>query len=143
MHSFPAREGDSHSGPLLEHICLPHSLSNRGNPCPCPCPTDILLPLLFILYLPAAVPFGFSQMLVPSTTLTTTSYQFMCLFHQSCDCILSTALESNFRPLSSCLQGSCAVTMPKVLQGCFLSVKQPCFMGCGPGLMIRNDHFPG
>lgn len=67
VHSLPAR-GDSHSGPLLEHICLPHSLSGTGTPCPCPCPTDILLPLLFTLYLPAAVPFGFSQMLVPGTT---------------------------------------------------------------------------
>lgn len=144
IHSLPAREGGSHSGPLLEHICLPHSLSNTGTACPCPCPTDILLPLLFILYHPATMPFGFSQILVlvPSTALAAT-YQFMCLFHQSCHFILSTALESYLRPLSSCLQDCCAITRPKVLNESFLSKKQPCFMGCGPGLMTRNDHCPG
>lgn len=55
-------------------------------------PQIILLPLLFILFPSAAVSFGFSQMLEPSTILAATSYQFMCLFHQSCDFILSPAL---------------------------------------------------
>lgn len=57
-HSHSAREGGSCSGPLLEHICLPISLSNTRNPCPCA--THTPLPLLFILCLPVAVPFGLS-----------------------------------------------------------------------------------